>query len=175
MYAQYDLETKQVVGFHILPLDYEGNERKLEIIPDNLVDVPIIYEEEIRLYYRVITIDDSDPQNKSLVIPEDIISAAAMYDLIQTRTEEGEAIVRYLESYLNALAGKYGYKDYHAGMIFKDSTVAKYQEQGLAFYACAEAIWDYFDNNKDSFAATGHPNLEEVKAAHPKFETFKTW
>lgn len=60
-------------------------------------------------------------------------------------------------------------------MIFKESTVPKFKAQGTAFFECADAIWNYFEENKSSFEATGHPNLEEVKVAHPKFETFKTW
>ena len=175
MYAQYDLETKGLVGYHNPKMDSEGVEIPLEVIPDNLIHVPSIYEDEVRQYSRVISVDDSDPENKSIVLPADIIATASQFDLIKSRTAEGEEIVSYLSGYLNDKAKYYGFDNYHAAIIYLNSSNLLFQEQAQSFLDCADAIWTYFEDNRDSFAATGLPTLETIKADHPKFETFKTW
>jgi len=172
MYAQYNVETKALQGYHDTRLDDEGIEIIYDPVPDNLIHVPSIYEDEVREYSRVISVDDSDPQNKSLVIPADIIASAAMFDLIKSRTEEGEAIVSYLSGYLNSKAEYYGFDNYHAAIIYLNSSNVLFQKQAQAFLDCADAIWTYIDENRESFVTTGHPNLEEVKLAHPRLDDF---
>lgn len=175
MYAQYDLGTKRLVGYHNPKMDSEGVEIPLEVIPENLVYVPSIYEDEVIQYSRVISVDDSDPENKSIVLPANIVEEAALFDLIESRTAEGEEIVSYLSGYLNGKAKYYGFDNYHAAIIYLNSSNILFQKQAQAFLDCADAIWTYFEDNRDGFAATGLPTLETIKIDHPKFETFQTW
>lgn len=175
MYAQYNVETKALQGYHDTRLDDEGIEIIYDPVPDNLIHVPSIYEDEVRQYSRVLSVDDSDPENKSIVLPANIIEAAALFDLIESRTAEGEEIVSYLSGYLNDKAKYYGFDNYHAAIIYLNSSNLLFQKQAQSFLDCADAIWTYFEDNRDNFAATGLPTLETIKVAHPKFETFKTW
>lgn len=96
-----------------------------------------------------------------------------MEKLIAERRAEGLEIVAYLENYLNSKAVEYGYKDYHAAMIYINSSHPKFKEEAQLFFSCADAIWAYVDANNNSFATTGQPDLEQVKLDHPKLEDFK--
>jgi len=175
MYAQYNVETKALQGHHDTKTDEEGAEILYDPVPDNLIHVPSIYEDEVRKYSRVISVDDIDPENKSIVLPANIIEAAAQFDLIESRTAEGEEIVSYLSGYLNGKAKYYGFDNYHAAIIYLNSSNLTFKAQAQAFLDCADAIWTYFEDNRSNFAATGLPTLETIKVDHPKFETFKTW
>ena len=175
MYAQYDLETKKLVGYHNTKLDGEGLELILGTVPDNLVHIPSGSEQDIINYYRVITVDDTDLANKLFVIPANPATELALLDLVELRTAEGEEIVSYLSGYLNGKAKYYGFDNYHAAIIYLNSSNVLFQKQAQAFLGCADAIWTYFEDNRSNFAATGLPTLETIKVDHPKFETFKTW
>lgn len=165
MHVEYDETTKEIIGYHNLRTNFTNP-------PANFVEVDEAQEGFVRDNYTYLTVDDSDSANKVIVVPADFATYKAQVDLINARTEEGKAITKYLEDYLNLKAYEYGYDGYHAAMIYKDSTVAKFQQEGQAFFDCADAIWNYFDTNKDSFAATGQPDLATVQANHPVLETY---
>lgn len=85
---------------------------------------------------------------------------------------EGGLIVNYLSNYLNSKANEYGYDSYHTAMLYLNSSYPKFKQEAQAFFACADAIWAYVEENRESFVTTGHLNLEEVKLAHPRLDDF---
>lgn len=175
MYIQYDLDTKKVTGYHETRLDDAGDEVLIQNVPENVVYVDSSRNDDMRSYFRIMNVNDTDVNNKLVESPADLITSQATLTMVEQLQEEGREIVQYLETYLNTFAEEYGYKDYHSAMLFKDSTVPKFKLQGQTFFDCTEAIWEYFEVEKHNFVSTGHPNLAEVKVAHPKFETYKTW
>lgn len=87
---------------------------------------------------------------------------------------KADRIVNYLEDYLNKKAVDYGYNDYHSAMIYVNSSFPKFKREGQAFFECADAIWSYVENNRESYLTTGQPDLATVKFSHPKLEDFLT-
>lgn len=165
MHIQYDLQTKKGVGIHNI-LSGKSD------LPENLVEVNPADEAVVGADYMYLTVDDSDPQNKFVVIPTDFEAQKATQMLIEQREKEGQEIVQYLTQYLNSKAVTYGYDSYHAAMLYKGSSIAKFNTEGQAFSDCADAIWNYLDTHRDAFAATGQPDLATVMANHPKLSEF---
>jgi len=95
-----------------------------------------------------------------------------LYKLMEERAIEGNEIVNYLTIYLNTKAKEYGYDNYHSSMIYINSSDTDVSSLSQAFFNCVDAVWSYVKSNRDSFEATGHPNLEEIKLNHPKLEDY---
>jgi len=165
MHIQYDVTTKEIIGYHYLRADIKS-------IPDDFVEVTSGQEDFVKDNYQYLTVDDTDTANKMIVTPANFETYKAQVDLINARIAEGEAIVKYLEDYLNEKASIYGYDNYHTAMIYRDSSIPKFQLEGQAFFDCADANWSYLDANRDSFEATGQPDLATVMANHPKLSEF---
>lgn len=164
MHLQYDLTTKKGVAYH-----YFSEKRTA---PEDFVLVTPADEEAVKEYLQYTTVDDSDPLNKTITIPADVGDQIDLAALAALRQAEGSEIVSYLSAYLNEKAKIYGYDNYHSAMIYKGSSVSKFNIEGTAFFDCSDAIWSYLETNKSNFEATGEPNLETVKLEHPKLSDY---
>lgn len=102
-----------------------------------------------------------------------IVDDEVVYDELDPDYIAAKEIQMYLEGYLDEYAENKNYKGgYYEAIALKDSSYNRVAVECRAIADCAAAIWDYMDANLASFIATGHPNLEEVKLAHPKVEEY---
>lgn len=167
MYAQYDNSTKAVTGYHEIGLIPSSE------IPENLVFVEEVDRQTVRDYFKYLTVNDSDPNNKEIVVRADITEYASQQDLLLQRKAEADEIYAYIIQYINEKAKAKGYGDYTTAIVNRLSSIPQLAEEGKAFSDCYDALWQYIRDNRDTFATTGQPDLATVKLEHPKYEDFE--